>query len=380
MIRIILFVCMLFFVSDLWAKSFCDNYTPQSKYVDAQNSIEKKIRSFSNTKIIATQADALLSKLIAAKSPVIVSWMNKRDLKDKPEDEIVKEWRFYFAKNFVLTKYPSGDKKVDSSVEQLVDGILKENLKSAFVKRLEKLFQKAKNDSIETVKAMKVAQKDDVLSRISTIKLYWPKNLKTSRNNAIPLDLIDWGIAYDPEANQINIGVNALSYPNDETYLAVFAHEIGHSFDSCRWGGYFKGPWPFEKVGSCLRSETSVGAKRRDDSSLESLAKIGKISNELVLALKQSPTCNKLAYPPPGIQADQLAESFADWFSAEVMAKSGAIATDKLRLDLCETKELHEGSSYPKNLERLNRIYFSHPKLKTNLPEGEKSAVYCPLD
>ena len=104
-------------------------------------------------------------------SKYVVSWMNKRDLKDKPEDEIVKEWRFYFAKNFVHTKYPSGDKKVDYSVEQLVDEILKENLKPDFVKRLEKLFQKAKNDSIETVKTMKVAQKDDVLGRVSAIKL-----------------------------------------------------------------------------------------------------------------------------------------------------------------------------------------------------------------
>ncbi|MBC7428247.1 MAG: hypothetical protein H7336_06520 [Bacteriovorax sp.] len=54
---------------------------------------------------------------------------------------------------------------------------------------------------------------------------------------------------------------------------------------------------------------------------MDEFIKLGKLTPDLVNALKANSTCNKLVYPGKGIQADQLPESFADWFSAEVISK-----------------------------------------------------------
>jgi hypothetical protein len=365
----------------LFAKSFCDGYQTPRAYVAAKKSVDTEIAAFAQKKPIASQADALLSKLSDAKSPVLISWLKKRGLVEKSEETIVKAWRDYYARNFILTKYPQGDASVDREIEKLVDGILKKHFDKPLQSRLSKLFAQAKKEALATVEAYKFSEKNAILARLKATELYWPKSLKSARNNAIPLDLIDWGIAYDPVPNQINIGLGALSYPNDETYLAVFAHEMGHAFDSCRWGAFFEGKWPFEKVGECLRTTKSAGAKRRDDSRLELIAEQAKISAELVTALKQNPTCNKREYPPIGVQADQLPEAFADWFSAEVVARIAKVDLKRMRLDLCEEKSLNEGSSYPRGADRLERIYFVQPKLRAS--RGEKPSdelAYCSLE
>lgn len=209
---------------------------------------------------------------------------------------------------------------------------------------MESLFGKSKESSLLALRAMPInqEQKRQILEKVENIQLYWMKDFRSSKFKQLPLDFVDWGIAYDPTANEINIGFNSLAYPNNETYLAVFAHEIGHSFDSCRWTAFFKGDWPFQKVGDCLRSSNSVGAKKRDDSKLDALAQNNK---PLADSLRTNPTCNKLAYPPIGLQADQLPESFADWFSTESMIQIKGIQVEYLRIDLCQkmnfTLDLH---------------------------------------
>lgn len=342
--------------------------------------VEKQIDAFANRQPVASQADALLSKLIAAKSPVLNSWLAKRDFANASEEAIAKAWRNYYARNFVLTKYPQGDAAIDTATEKLVDGLIEKHLGKSFVARLEKIFDATKARALETVGGMKIAEKPALVERIKNIRLYWPAHLKSARNNAIPLDLISWGIAYDPVPNEINVGLEALSYPNDETYEAVFAHEIGHAFDSCRWGAFFKGPWPFEKVGACLRSAKSVAALARDDKPLDRLVAEKKVDATLALALKQNPTCNKMAYPPAGVQADQLPEAFADWFSAEVVAHEPKLNVAHLRADLCGAKDLREGSSYPTNHDRLFRLYLAQPKLKALAKSPAEVADYCPLE
>lgn len=372
--KIFIFI-LLFFASShqSWSMS-CDNYQTPKIYVVTKSKVDEKIKEFSNKKIIAQRADEMLSKLITAKSPVISSWMNKRNLNSKSEDEIVLEWRSYFARNFILTKYPHGDSSVDKAIESLVEEINKFFSNKDFKNKLESFFEKAKKQSLITIKSFPIGeeQKKKISQRVDAIRLYWMQDFKSSKFSNLPMDYIDWGIAYDPVANEINIGINSLAYPNDETYLAVFSHEIGHSFDSCRWGAYFEGNWPFETIGECLRGTESVGAKRRDDSKMDLLVKANK---ELALSLKTNLTCNKLGYPPSGLQADQLPESFADWFSAETMSTIDGLKSSQLRTDLCDSKELSQGSSYPSNHLRLNAIYFAHPKLKNT---SKKSAyLYC---
>lgn len=357
---------------------FCENYQQPKNFQKIQADIDKKIEQFANKKVIATLADLTLTKLLEAKSPVIITWLKKRNLTDKSEEEIVKAWRLYYARTFVLMSYPQENTATNLETEKLVDDILKTTLTKSFRNRLERLFKRSKTAAISAVQKMNIPirTKDKIIARLKTTKLYWPKDLKSARNNAIPLDLIQWGIAYDPVPNEINIGVQALSYPNDETYLAVFAHEMGHTIDACRWGAFFVGPWAFDKVGECLRSDKSVAAKRRDDGPLDKMLAEGKVKENFVQMMKSNPTCNKLVYPPPGVQADQLNESFADWFSTEVMAQMKNIKVSKMRLDLCEEKTLIEGSSYPSNKDRLSLIYQAHPAFKA---KQTLSDHYCEL-
>ena len=361
------------------AQDLCENYQPSKSFQKTQDNIDKKIEQFANKSKIASQADAVLTKLIEAKSPVLITWIKKRDLMNKPEGEIAKAWRLYYAKTFILMKYPQEDADTNTEIEKLVDDILKTTLTKSFRNKLERLFKNTKKEVLATIKDMNIPirYKDSMELRLKEVKLYWPKDLKSARNNAIPLDLIEWGIAYDPVPNEINIGVRSLSYPNDETYMAVFAHEMGHTLDACRWGAFFIGPWVFDKVGECLRSSKSVGAKKRDDAPLEKMLKDGKVKQEFVDMMKSNPTCNKLVYPPAGVQADQLNEAFADWFSAEVMAHMKKIKVEKLRMDLCESKTLNEGSSYPSNSDRLNLIYKAHPKFRKK--DDAVSDHYCEL-
>ncbi len=373
------FSIIFIFISQAFATSFCDSYQTPKHHTDLKSKVDEQIRSFFNKKPIAKQADDTLSKLLAAKSPIATNWLKKRDLDSKTEEEIIREWRDYFARNFILTKYPQKDSAIDKEIEKLIESINKKFSNKAFQNKLETLFKKSKASSLSVIKQMPFddSQKKQLITKIEAIKLYWMKDFKTSKFKELPMEFLDWGIAYDPVTNEINIGINSLSYPNDETYLAVFAHEIGHSFDSCRWSAFFQGPWPFQKVGECLRSASSVNAKKRDDSKLDLLAKENK---ELADSLKANPTCNKLGYPPMGLQADQLPESFADWFSAEVMASFKNIKPSAVRIDLCEKKELNAGSSYVSNNLRLDAIYFTHPKFKNIRPELKENAYqYCGL-
>ena len=248
---------------------------------------------------------------------------------------------------------------------------------------MEGLFLKSKDRAISRIKSWKLNQKQrkQILKRVRAIKLYWMGSLKSSRYRSKPLEFTNWGIAYEPVQNEINMGLKALAYPNEETYLAVFAHEIGHSFDSCRWGAFFEGLWPFKEVGQCLRGSKSVAAKTRDDSKLEAMWSEKKISSDLKLALQLHPTCNKSVYPPVGIQADQLPEVFADWFSAEVVADFGFKNLSQLRSDLCKDKKLADGSSYVSNSDRLNKIYLAHPVIRNQLKEKGEALIpkvtYC---
>lgn len=348
-------------------------------FADAKAKIDSRIAVFANRPAIATDADAMLSKLISANSPILRSWMKRRELEEAPEDKVVRTWRDYYARSMVLTRYPQPIEAVNVEMEKLVDGILQEVLTDAVVSRLQSAFREAKKLALAKIDsfAMSDAAKAAIRTRVRAIELHRPVRLKTANNSRVPLEIIDWSVAYDPAFNQINIGVNALAYESDETRKAVFLHEIGHSFDSCRWGAFFDealGPWPFAAVGECLRAPTSVYARKRDDTALQSLIKAGKVDLDVASSLLQNPTCNRSFYPPPGVQADQLPEAFADWFSAEALAPVAAsLDRTQLRRDLCEARDLNQGSSYPANRDRLLRIYRAHPAFAVS--GGE--AKYC---
>ena len=362
----------------LYAEDFCSSLKDPKNpnYSNAQKMIEVSLDRFSNHKTVASQADQMLSQLIAKKSPAILSWMSKRDFKNKSEDAIAREWRVYYAKNFVFSQYAQQSIEVKKMIDSMFYDLNSKLLNKDFKVKIEKYFQEAQELSLKKVQSFSIAEsaKKQILEHVRKIKLYWMGELAGSKFAGAPLDWFSWGVAYDPVSSEINIGIEALRYPNEQTWIAVLTHEIAHSFDSCRWGAFYQGEFPFQKIAECLRSERSIGAKKRDDQKLA----LYKLPKELMESLMANPTCNKKEYSPIGVQADQLPESFADWFSAEVISAS-PYAKKGFRIDLCEESQLNFGSSYPKNQDRLSKIYLAHPLIRKNVGLEGDSSFYCSL-
>ena len=367
--------------SSAFAKGHCESYQLPASYLKMQKQIEQQITEFAQKKKIAIHADEAMTKLMKAGSPMLKNWMNQSRFAKSTDDEIVKEWRLDYAKNYLLAGYPTGKNDLDREIESLVNRQVQSFLSKKMKKSLERLFGVVKESAIKKIEEFGFTEKKQVIRKIAEVKIYFPDQLKGMKKNISVLDLLYWGIAYDPQSNEINVGLNVLSYPNDESIMAVLAHELAHVFDSCRWSASFTGNWPFEKVGDCLRSEQSVFAKKRDDRPLELLVKQGVIQAEVAEALKKNPTCNKSFYPPQGIQSDQILESFSDWFSAEVVSIIPKIDLKNVRKDLCENQKLSVGSSYPANADRLRLIYGAHPRLREHLGfDANLKTKYCPFE
>ena len=71
--KYLLSLLILVFVSVGQTSTKCEAPAVSKAFADARAEVEKRMAVFSGKKSIAEKADALLSKLIAAKSPVIRS-------------------------------------------------------------------------------------------------------------------------------------------------------------------------------------------------------------------------------------------------------------------------------------------------------------------
>ena len=371
---------ILLFVAIAFASnSICNNIEWSHKnYPQLQEKIDDHIGRAANLVTISSEADKILSKLISNKSPVILSWLTKRDLTTAKEEVIAKQWRKYYLENFILNAFPSPNHSVNSSVEKLFADINQIAFTKEKKEHFSKIFNKAKKDALNRVRTWPIEDslQKQIVDRISQIKLYWFHKLKGTRYQNKPLEFLKWGFAYDPLYNEINIGIAALKYPSDHNIYSVFIHEIAHSFDSCRWSAFFKGSNPFSNINDCLRGANSAGAKRRDDEKIDILFLSKKISQDMVDSLKLNPTCNPSFYPPLGTQKDQILEVFADWFSAEVLASHKEQQTPSLRADLCEPYSLNSGSSYLPHQQRLERIYLTNPQLQ-KISSYKSTWTYC---
>lgn len=382
--KVFIALCGCFFLAQAWAQICPKNVQKENPaYQEVEGEVSEAVVNFGQSLVVAKKADEVLSKLMSAKSPVILAWLKERNFKEKGEEDIVKEWRAYYAKMLVLNVYPQKQAELNPLIERFADSLYQKHMGAKVKKRLSALFDQAKSLSVQRLKALSLpeAQQKKIIKRVEEIKLFWPTPFAKAKISSA-LDVVSWGIAYNPIPNRIDMGLEALRYPNDETVLAVFIHEIGHSFDPCRYTAFIDSVNPFNKVLECLRGPKSVGAKVRDDSAMDELYQQKKLSLELYQSLKANPTCNKREYPPVGVQADQINESFADWFSAEVLALTLPKAGTPLRADLCEKRTLSAGSSYPANEDRLFKIYLAHPVLQKNSAlkaEEVQSASYCPF-
>lgn len=380
-VSVLIFLILLFpGISSAADSSYCAGIKSASAagYAQAKENWEKELYRFANSKPIATPADAALSTLITKKSTFLNQWMASRDLYNKKEEVVVRAWRRFFAEA-QLTSYPTKNPDINREILALAKAEGAKIFPKKLRARFQKIFIEARAAALETLK--KNSPEHPAIERVQKIELFWIDDLEKSEVKKSPIEFFEWSVAYDPVPNGINIGLEALKYPNDATLFAVFAHEIAHSFDPCRWVAYFEGKEnPFEKVQACLRNTASVGALKRDDSMLETVARREGLDATFAEMMKSNPTCSKKEYPPAGVQADQLPEAFADWFSAEVVGES-KYAMPGLRADLCEAKQLRPGSSYVPNEVRLEKIYLANPKIRAKLKlTKDSAAVYCTLE
>lgn len=347
------------------------------------NEIAKLKVDLANSKPIAAVADEALGNLIAKKSPVVTSWIKRRKLDVNDPVNVAKQWRLYYIENIVLSSGTFKDRP--KVIQDLLDKELSEIFSELYTKKkialLENGFKLAKNSALSVLKIQLGKSKayNEIENKVKAIKVFIPMKVKGTKVAEAPRDFLEWGLAYDPKTNEINIGLEGLNFAFAKyraTLVSLMAHEIAHSFDSCRYSGYYKSKNPFESIQKCLRNSTSAGAKYRDDSQLQFLVQNKVLTKEVGDNLLANPTCNRSLYPLPGKQRDQLDEVFADWFSAEVVAHSG-IAVDNLRSELCLDKELRKGSSYVSNERRLTSIYLTQPTIAKKLKIVENEYRHC---
>ena len=309
------------------------------QFTNITQKIEQKLKMASNHPPIAKEADLILSKLIKAKSPVVLSWLQKRNLLKELDEKIAREWRKYYLENFIFYRYPVKNKKVNQYIEKLFDDINKISFSERFKSKSKKLFESAQDDALKVIQAWNLEEKDKktLLKRVEDIRLYWFHKLQHTKYEKIPLEFVRWGVAYDPATNEINMGIQSLQYANDSTLYSVFAHEIGHAFDPCRWQPFLQSQVPYQKLITCLRSNKSTAAKKRDDSKMKEMLAKKQLSVREAQGMKLNPLCNRSFYPPVGTQQEQILEVFADWFATEVIAISKHL-NGNMRTDLCRKK------------------------------------------
>lgn len=342
----------------------CENTpknTGDNPIIQQQN--ENFFLEFSKETKIREESESILSKLITAKSPFIYNWIKKENLNPiNDSEEIARRWFFYYSKNLVIATYPKNEQVINELVEKYFDKAIKDRFPPQKKSELNELLRIEKLNAINTIVQYPFSkeQKSALVERINAISFYWPTQLRGSKFENFPLEFFDWSFAYDPKTNEINIGFNA-PIENLNLTRVILLHEIAHSFDSCRWNQFSKLEWPFLKVGQCLREF----AAPRDDSKIKKMLEDKKISKSEYEFFIENPTCNNSKYPPEPLQADQLPESFADWFSA--LAVNEQIIDNDFRRDLCIDKVQKSGSSYLKNRDRLFKIYLSNKKIQEKL-------------
>lgn len=335
----------------------------EKQKISISNNNEALITGFSKNPKASAISLRTLSDLIKIKSPMIINWYKNRGLDPEKEPEILAlEWTKYFSKNFIIAVYPNNEASINIEIEKLFQNLLDTNFPLKKQKLINNIFEEQRTNAFNFINSLKINdnEKNILLEKIKNIKIYWPINLKDSKYKTTPLEFIDWSLAYDPKNNEINVGINT-PYMDEVNLKSALLHEIAHSIDSCRWGQTEKVNWPFEKVGECLRTY----ALKRDDSQLDPLLRASRLTNIEFNFLKNNPTCNNTKYPPFGVQADQLPETFADWFSSEAMKESDV--KNNLRSDLCKDISLNPGSSYLKNSDRAFKIYFANKQISKAL-------------
>ena len=181
---------------------YCDTVTHKTSknYGKARTYVEQSLNKFSNQAVVAKKADTLLSELIQRKSLFLHNWIAKRGLYKKREVLLAKEWRRFFAET-LLSAYPTKDAAVDEQIRSLVGDISQQLFTKELRVKYEKLFLEAKAAAVATIERWNPEAKLKIIERIQSIELFWLEKFSDSTEPKSALELLAWGIAYDPIPN-----------------------------------------------------------------------------------------------------------------------------------------------------------------------------------
>lgn len=363
----------------------CDLHAPQidKDFSKVTAEVNDEIKSLYSLRMFTNSSDAFFSKLIEKEAqPLLKKWSEKNFLDEKTMDDALGKWREDFFGGMILPNY------------KLLRDVEKIQINNSFTKitnivytpkriqYLQGIFNEVKKSSISYINSSKIDAANKVLlsDRINSISMEWFESIEKNKFEDNPLYFLRTSINYQPLKNTIFFGPDILKYKYEDTIRSTIAFNIGLSFSPCLWTSSRKEKFPFQNVINCLQDKNSIWAKSRDDSKINDLGKSHNLSSENIQIVKDNPYCNLPFYPYEKMQKSQVNFSFADWFSAEVMATYTKLSI-YMNDYMCKTETSSPLDASPPGMERLTKIYYANPDIRkklnivvTNNPE------YCKIE
>ncbi len=366
---------LLLFVSTIWASDVCQNH---SQLNDSQLSLKAKINDklakASHLVSIAQSADGVLLKLTEDKSPILLSWLETNKLTSAPEETIAQEWRKYYFDQFILGQYPTPKPEINATVEAVFKEISEWSNDSLKKLKRDALFLQAKTDFIKYLESLTFEEnlKKKITQKIKDIKLQKFKQLKGSPYQNNPRQFLDLSLELDVLSQTLFIGPHINTLENEATLYALIIYQMTKSIDPCQWSLNSKEDNPFTPLLDCLKNQERLKLKLSDDSTLEKLISLKKLSPDQVTKLKNHPYCYSNFDQGDTFQKAEINLAFSHWLTAEIVAQSSFVSQNFYS---SPCREIASSSHTLKTV--VPMTYASHPKIKTIWKS--KDEIYCSL-
>ncbi len=366
-------------------KSACDLWIdlPDAQYLELSKFKDKKIRELANMRTFSKVADKILNQLSEKPgNPDLMKWADQSSTALTDKAKVVSLWREHFFISIMTGSFKNLKKFEKAVLTKNFQEINKKALPYKKKMDLTLRFIEAKTLSLKFIDSTNFDKKTKTYlkDRIASIRMEWFTQIEGTRYEKSPIEYIKRDINYDPLTHSMILGFQVTRFKDPDTVTSVFAEQIAHAFDPCRWNSFQRNKkFPFQKITQCLRTKNSITAKKRGDEKL-STKKGKKILNvNQVKILKENPLCNTPFFPLEYDQREQINTAFADWFSAEVMSQKEKLS-DHMREDLCGVTAAAPFLAHPSGTDRLIRIYMANPKIRKKMGiEIDKKIKYCSL-
>lgn len=364
---------------DLWAQmAGCDLWSDvkSKREQSVDNEIDKLLIDLSNIRTFSKIADSTfhsarkkkdikVDNQIISQSPS-ETWAERKDIDPTNKKEVFQKWRKEFFGGIILPSFSKLKKYEKILIEDKFNQL---NLKY-FPDERKKYYQDVFDRSKKLIKVVLQKGPIDKTTKATLIKLIteskinWFNKIEGSQYELSPSRFLDGLISYNVSDNSISIGVRAATIELEDSLISIFAQELAHAFDPCRWSvQYPKKKFPFESVVQCLRSKESIAARARESKKLDTDWVNGKFLPEQVKVLKSYPSCNTAIFPLGEDQREQINLAFADWFSAEVLSSMKKVSP-QFRKNLCSETLNIPFLARASGTTRMIRIYLANPILR----------------